>query len=161
MVAALAATAVVIGLGTTWAGSALATSPVSAAVTPAATTTGAVTGYQGLCLDDRSASTTNSNPIQVDTCNGSAAQSWTSNGTTLQVLGKCLDVNAAGTANGTTVDLYDCNGTGAQVWVHQSNGAYLNPNSGKCLDDTGYGGSGTQSQIWACSGNSNQSWSLP
>src|SRR5882757_8173349 len=88
MVAALAATAVVIGLGTTWAGSALATSPVSAAVTPAATTTGAVTGYQGLCLDDRSASTTNSNPIQVDTCNGSAAQSWTSNGTTLQVLCK-------------------------------------------------------------------------
>src|SRR5258708_482601 len=61
MVAALAATAVVIGLGTTWAGSALATSPVSAAVTPAATTTGPITGYQGLCLDDRSASTTNSN----------------------------------------------------------------------------------------------------
>jgi chitinase len=77
------------------------------------------------------------------------------------VLGKCLDVNGAGTANGTTVDLYDCNGTGAQVWVHQSNGAYLNPNSGKCLDDTGWGASGTQSQIWACSGNSNQSWSLP
>src|SRR6202035_5595330 len=79
----------------------------------------------------------------------------------LMVLGKCLDVNGAGTANGTTVDLYDCNGTGAQVWVHQSNGAYLNPNSGKCLDDTGWGGSGTQSQIWACSGNSKQSWSLP
>src|ERR1700691_5740022 len=34
------------------------------------TTTGQITGYQGLCLDDRSASTANFNPIQVYTCNG-------------------------------------------------------------------------------------------
>jgi chitinase len=118
--------------------------------------------FNGLCLDDRSASTTNFNPVQVYTCNGTNAQQWTlTSGNQLQVLGKCLDVAGAGTANGTAVDLYDCNGTGAQVWVHQSNGAYLNPNSGKCLDDTGWGGSGTQTQIWACSGNTNQSWSLP
>jgi chitinase len=118
--------------------------------------------YNGLCLDDRGASTTNFNPVQVYTCNGTNAQQWTlTSSNQLMTLGKCLDVAGAGTANGTTVDLYDCNGTGAQVWVHQSNGAYLNPNSGKCLDDTGWGGSGTQSQIWACSGNSNQSWSLP
>ncbi len=127
------------------------------------TVTGPVTGYQGLCLDDRSASTANNNPIQVYTCNGTAAQSWTydSTATTLQVLGKCLDVAGAGTANGTLVGLYDCNGTGAQVWQHQSNGEYLNPNSGKCLDDTGYGGSGTQVQIWTCGDSSNQQWSLP
>ena len=118
--------------------------------------------YNGLCLDDRSASTTDFNPIQVYTCNGTNAQQWTlTSSNQLMVLGKCLDVDGAGTANGTTVDLYDCNGTGAQVWVHQSDGAYLNPNSGKCLDDTGFGGSGTQSQIWACTGSSNQSWSLP
>jgi chitinase len=80
---------------------------------------------------------------------------------TLEVLGKCLDVDGAGTANGTTVDLYTCNGTGAQDWVPQSNGSLVNPNSGKCLDDTGYGGSGTQVQIWACTGNSNQEWTLP
>jgi chitinase len=118
--------------------------------------------YNGLCLDDRGASTTNFNPVQVYTCNGTNAQQWTlTSSNQLMTLGKCLDVAGAGTANGTTVDLYDCNGTGAQVWVHQSNGAYVNPNSGKCLDDTGWGGSGTQSQIWACSGNTNQSWSLP
>ena len=80
---------------------------------------------------------------------------------TLQVLGKCLDVAGAGTANGTTVDLYACNGTGAQSWVHQSNGELVNPNSGKCLDDTGFGGSGTQVQIWACADSSNQQWNLP
>jgi chitinase len=124
--------------------------------------TGPITGYQGLCLDDRGASTANFNPIQVYTCNGTNAQQWTvASGNTLQVLGKCLDVDGAGTANGTTVDLYDCNGTAAQVWVPQSDGALLNPNSGKCLDDTGFGGAGTQSQIWSCTGGSNQQWTLP
>ena len=127
-----------------------------------ATATGPITGYQGLCLDDRSASTANFNPIQVYTCNGTNAQSWTvnSNGT-LTVLGNCLDVAGAGTANGTKVDLYPCNGTGAQSWVHQSNGELVNTNSGKCLDDTGFGGSGTQVQIWACADSSNQQWNMP
>ncbi|MEY9864359.1 chitinase [Catenulispora sp. GAS73] len=129
---------------------------------PPPTGTGPITGYQGLCLDDRSASNANFNPVQVYTCNGSNAQSWTvTSANTLQVLGKCLDVNAAGTANGTKVDLYDCNGTGAQTWVPQSNGELLNPNSGKCLDDTGFGGSGTQVQIWACAASANQKWNLP
>jgi chitinase len=124
--------------------------------------TGQITGYQGLCLDDRSASTADFNPIQVYTCNGTNAQDWTvnSNGT-LTVLGNCLDVAGAGTANGTLVDLYPCNGTGAQSWVHQSNGELVNTNSGKCLDDTGYGGSGTQVQIWACADTANQQWNLP
>jgi chitinase len=124
--------------------------------------TGAITGYEGLCLDDRSASTANFSPIQVYTCNGTSAQNWTvASGNTLQVLGKCLDVDAAGTANGTAVDLYTCNGTAAQVWVPQSNGELLNPNSGKCLDDTGFGGSGTQVQIWSCADSSNQQWKIP
>jgi chitinase len=126
-------------------------------------TTGQITGYGGLCLDDRSASTANFNPIQVYTCNGTGAQQWTVPGDgTLRVLGKCLDVNAGGTANGTTVDLYDCNGTGAQTWQPQGNGALLNPQSGKCLDDTGWSTTpGTQVQIWSCTGGANQSWTLP
>jgi hypothetical protein len=124
--------------------------------------TGPVVGYEGLCLDDRGASTAEYNPIQVYTCNGTGAQQWTVEpNNTLEVLGLCLDVDAAGTANGTLVDLYSCNGTGAQVWEPQPDGALLNPSSGKCLDDTGYGGSGTQLQIWSCSGNDNQSWTLP
>ena len=124
--------------------------------------TGEVTGYQGLCLDVRSASTADSTPVQVYTCNNSNAQQWTveSNGT-IQALGKCLDVAAAGTANGTLVQLYTCNGTGAQQWQAQSNGELVNANSGSCLDDTGYGGSGTQLQIWACGDTSNQQWNLP
>jgi hypothetical protein len=149
----------ILGVALAVAGTSLTLAPAASA----ANVTGPITGYQGLCLDDRSASTANLNPVQVYTCNGSSAQSWTVNGAgnTLQVLGKCLDVNSAGTANGTTVDLYACNGTGAQQWVPQSNGELLNPNSGKCLDDTGSGGSGTQAQIWSCTGSANQRWTLP
>jgi len=129
---------------------------------PPSGSTGPITGYEGLCLDDRSASTADFNPIQVYTCNGTNAQDWTvnSNGT-LTVLGNCLDVAGAGTANGTLVDLYPCNGTGAQSWVHESDGELVNTNSGKCLDDTGWGGSGTQVQIWACADTANQQWNLP
>src|ERR1700733_4517640 len=129
---------------------------------PPTGSTGPITGYEGLCLDDRSASTADFNPIQVYTCNGTNAQSWTvnSNGT-LTVLGDCLDVAGAGTANGTLVDLYPCNGTGAQSWTHESNGELVNTNSGKCLDDTGWGGSGTQVQIWACADSSTQQWNIP
>src|SRR3984957_11998867 len=99
--------------------------------------TGPITGYEGLCLDDRSASTADFNPIQVYTCNGTNAQSWTvnSNGT-LTVLGDCLDVAGAGTVNGTLVDLYPCNGTGAQSWVHESNGELVKTNSRAGLGHT-------------------------
>jgi hypothetical protein len=59
-------------------------------------------------------------------------------------------------------NLYDCNGTGAQVWQPQSDGALLNPESGKCLDDTGWSTTpGTQVQILSCTGGANQKWTLP
>jgi hypothetical protein len=126
--------------------------------------TGPITGYAGLCVDDRGAITTNYNPIQVYTCNNTPAQQWTvvQAGSTLHVLGKCMDIYAGGTADGTTVDLYDCNNTGAQVFIPQPDGALYNPQSGKCLDDTNWSTTpGTQLQIWDCTGNANQRWSLP
>ena len=125
---------------------------------------GPIVGYGGLCVDVRSASTANFTPVQVYTCNGTAAQQWTvvQAGSTLHALGKCMDINGGGTANGTTVDLYDCNNTAAQVFIPQSNGSLYNPQSGKCLDDTGWSTTpGTQLQIWDCTGNANQHWSLP
>jgi hypothetical protein len=126
-------------------------------------TTGPITGYEGLCVDVRGASAAEYTPVQVYTCNGTAAQQWTvvEAGSTLQALGMCMDIDAGGTADGTTVDLYTCNDTAAQVFIPQSNGSLYNPQSGKCLDDTGYGGSGTQLQIWDCTGNANQDWVLP
>ncbi|HEY4021449.1 MAG TPA: ricin-type beta-trefoil lectin domain protein [Pseudonocardiaceae bacterium] len=124
--------------------------------------TGPITGYAGLCLDDRAASTANYNPVQVYTCNGTSAQRWTVANGTVQALGKCLDVNGGGTANGTLVDLYDCNGTGAQTWQPQANGELVNPQSGKCLDDPGSSTTpGTQQQIWDCGNAANQRWNVP
>lgn len=125
--------------------------------------TGPINGYNGLCVDVRGAKRANSTPVQVYTCNGTTAQQWTvvQADSTLHALGKCMSINQGGTADGTTVDLYSCNSTAAQVFIPQSGGALYNPQSGKCLDDTGYGGSGTQLQIWDCTGNANQRWSLP
>jgi len=126
--------------------------------------TGPITGYDGLCVDDRSASTANYNPVQVYTCNGTDAQQWTFDQAddTLQVLGMCLDIYAGGTTDGTLVDLFYCDGSGAQVWQPQSDGALYNPQSGKCLDDTNWSTTpGTQLQIWDCTGNANQQWALP
>jgi len=125
--------------------------------------TGPITGYEGLCVDVRGASTAEFTPVQVYTCNGTDAQQWTvvQAGSTLHALGMCMDINGGGTADGTTVDLYTCNDTGAQVWEPQSDGALYNPQSNKCLDDTNWGGSGTQLQIWDCTGNANQQWNLP
>ena len=140
--------------------------PLTGSLTETTTTaphTGPVTGIAGLCLDDKSAATTNGTPIQIYTCNGTAAQQWTvTSDHRLTVLGKCLDITGAGTTNGTKVQLYDCNGTGAQVWEPQPNGALRNPLSGRCLDDPAATTTpGTQLQIYDCNGTAAQDWRLP
>jgi hypothetical protein len=125
---------------------------------------GPITGLDGLCVDDRGASSANFTPVQLYTCNGTNAQQWTvvESGSTLQAFGKCMDIDAAGTADGTTIDLYTCNDTAAQVFIGQSDGALYNPQSGKCLDDTNWSTTpGTQLQIWDCTGSPNQQWTLP
>ncbi|MCW2932039.1 MAG: Beta,3-glucanase [Actinomycetia bacterium] len=126
--------------------------------------TGPITGYDGLCVDVRGATSADFTPVQAYTCNGTNAQMWTvvQAGSTLHALGKCLDIDGGATADGTTVDLYDCNDTAAQVFIPQSDGTLYNPQSGKCLDDTNWSTTpGTQLQIWGCSGSANQRWKLP
>lgn len=123
----------------------------------------AISGYAGLCLDVRNASSANATPIQLWSCNGSAAQQWTADraANTLRVLGKCFDVTGGATANGTLVSLYDCNGTGAQVWVPRPDGSLYNPQSSRCLDVPGWSTAwGTQVEIWDCTGAANQQWGL-
>ena len=129
---------------------------------PTTTHTGPITGYQGSCADVRGGTSADRTPVQLYGCNGTAGQQWTVPGDgTVTALGKCLDVTAGGTVNGTLVQLYSCNGTGAQQWQSQADGSVLNPQSGRCLDDTGFGGAGTQLEIWDCNGGANQKWILP
>ncbi|WP_194904330.1 ricin-type beta-trefoil lectin domain protein [Catenulispora rubra] len=121
---------------------------------------GQITGYAGLCVDVPAAN--DGTAVQVYSCNGTAAQSWTVHlDGTLQALGKCLDVRGGATGDATPVQVYACNGTGAQQWAPQANGELVNPPSGKCLDDTASGGSGTQLIIYTCHGGTNQKWVLP
>lgn len=116
-----------------------------------------------LCVDDRNSGTTNGNPVQIWTCNGTGAQQWSigSDGT-IGALGGCLDAAGSGTANGTLVQWYTCNGTAAQVWNPGANGSLVNPNSGKCLDDPDSSTTtGTQLQLYTCNGTAAQNWTLP
>ncbi|MEV0186123.1 DUF5010 domain-containing protein [Streptomyces sp. NPDC050625] len=122
-----------------------------------------ITGYGGKCADVAGADTADGTAIQLYTCNGTAAQTWTKAADgSLKALGKCMDVTGGGTANGTKVQLYTCNDTGAQQWRPGASGSLVNPQSGRCLDATGPSSAdGTRLQIWDCAGSANQSWILP
>ncbi|MBI9115128.1 glycoside hydrolase family 16 protein [Sanguibacter suaedae] len=114
------------------------------------------------CLDVPWAQTQDGTAVQVATCNGNAAQSWTrGDDGTVRALGKCLDVAGGATASGTSVQLWSCNGSGAQRWTHNaSTGTLRNPQSGRCLDASGglpaY--DGQRVQIWDCNGTGAQRW---
>jgi len=125
---------------------------------------GEVIGDGGLCLDVRGEATANGTPLQLYGCNHSGSQQTTyTAANSVQVLGKCLDAANGGTANGTLVQLYDCNGTASQTWIASTNGALLNPQSGRCLDDPN--GNTTpgavQLQLYDCNGSAAQAWKLP
>ncbi|MDI5973813.1 lectin [Streptomyces sp. SL13] len=115
-----------------------------------------------LCLDDANSSTTSGNPVQIWTCNASAAQNWTPGADgTLRTLGGCLDAANSGTADGTKVQWYACNGSGAQVWTPGNNASFVNPESGKCLDDPNSSTTtGTQLQLYTCNASTAQRWTL-
>ncbi|GAA2582152.1 hypothetical protein GCM10010399_09930 [Dactylosporangium fulvum] len=131
--------------------------------TAAAAGTGAITGYGGKCVDVAGANAANGTRVQLWTCNGTNAQSWTV-GTdgTIRALGKCLDVAGGSTADGAKVQLWDCNGTGAQQWVANAVRDIVSSQANKCLDATGVSSAdGTPLQIWTCAGGANQKWNVP
>jgi len=120
------------------------------------------TGHN-LCLDIPWADPTDSTQVQIATCSGNSAQTWTrgSDGT-IRALGACLDVRKSGTTNGTVVQVYHCNGTGAQQWVYDSSTQALrNPQSGKCLDvPSSQFNDGQKLQLWTCNATGAQRWTL-
>ncbi|MEU0549956.1 ThuA domain-containing protein [Micromonospora sp. NPDC005979] len=124
---------------------------------------GPVKGLAGKCLDVRSGATADGTQIQIYTCNGSTAQTWTvTPNSTIKALGKCLDVSGGGSADGTKIQLWTCNGTGAQNWAAQSDGSLRNTSSNKCLDVSGNNSAdSTVVHLWTCNGAANQKWTLP
>jgi hypothetical protein len=132
--------------------------------------TGAITSAlsAALCIDDRGGVETDRNPIQIYTCNGSAAQQWTITpqpGGILNTIsrdGKCLTVAGSGTTSGTAIDLYTCNGTAADYWTIDSDGQLWNPHAQMCLADPAASTSaGTQLIIYPCDYGDEQNWHRP
>ncbi|MGK5441761.1 ThuA domain-containing protein [Micromonospora sp. URMC 105] len=125
--------------------------------------TGPIKGLAGKCLDVRSSGTADGTQIQIYTCNGSGAQTWTvTPNSTIKAFGKCLDVSGGGSADGTKIQLWTCNGSGAQNWSAQADGTLKNPQSGKCLDVSGNNSAdGTAVHLWTCHTGANQKWTLP
>ncbi|RKF25296.1 lectin [Micromonospora globbae] len=125
--------------------------------------TGPIRGLAGKCLDVRGGGTADGTQIQIYTCNGTAAQTWSvTPNSTVRALGKCLDVSGGGSADGTKIQLWTCNGTGAQNWSAQADGTLRNPQSGKCLDVSGNNSAdSTPVHLWTCTGAANQKWTLP
>ncbi|MGW2853756.1 RICIN domain-containing protein [Streptomyces sp. NPDC001215] len=126
-----------------------------------------VEAAQGKCLDVQGGGKTNGTPVQIYTCNGSAAQQW-------QIFGyphgyalfnvnaqKCLDVQSGNAVNGTKIQIWSCNGSTAQQWNFDVRAAseLRNAATDKCLDlhkfDNGY-----DSWQWDCNGSDPQKFRL-
>ena len=122
---------------------------------------GPILGAAGKCIDDAGGGVDNGSTIQILTCNGTGAQSWSWNSGdgTLRALDKCMDVTGGATASGTAVQLWECNGTGAQEWRWRQQSRLVNPQSGRCLDVVGAGGE--RLQISDCDDTARQIWRLP
>ncbi|MFJ8693307.1 ricin-type beta-trefoil lectin domain protein [Streptomyces roseolilacinus] len=124
---------------------------------------GTLTGLAGKCLDVAGGATADGTPVQLHTCNGTAAQRWTfaADGS-VRAFGKCLDVTGGSTADGAPAQLYACNGTGAQRWAYDAATRDLvNTAADKCLDVRDRSSAdGTRTQIWTCTGGDNQKWTF-
>ncbi|GAA1551979.1 hypothetical protein GCM10009827_085790 [Dactylosporangium maewongense] len=124
-------------------------------------------GYAGKCLDNRSGTMADGNPIQIWDCTANVplAQTWAllDDGMLHSTTSMCLDITGGGTANGTKVQLYTCNGTPAQTWRRGPNNTLVNPASGRCLDlINGNTTNGSAVQIYDCVPNTTaQVWILP
>ncbi|MGY0065310.1 PQQ-dependent sugar dehydrogenase [Streptomyces sp. QTS137] len=127
------------------------------------TWSGSVKGVNGKCLDVDGGGSADGTKVQLWTCNGTAAQTWTLAGDgTFRALGKCLDVSGGASADGTKVQLWTCNGTGAQRWAPQPDGTVRNLQSARCLDASGgTWNDGTPVHLWTCHTGPNQKWTLP
>ncbi|MFD0592851.1 ricin-type beta-trefoil lectin domain protein [Catellatospora coxensis] len=127
------------------------------------TGTSPITGLAGKCIDVAGAATANGTAIQLYTCNGTGAQSWTRDSSgRLSSLGKCLDIAGPNAANGTLTHLWDCHTGTSQKWTYNSSTQqFVNQFSGTCLDvKDNSSADGARLQIWSCTTGANQKWTF-
>jgi hypothetical protein len=140
--------------------SASASAPVSPSspatpAPPASDRTGTIKAASGRCLALGGLLGLDGSPVQVAGCADRPAQKFTlaADGT-LQVSGRC----ATATADG-TVRIAGCGDADSGQWRSGPSGALVNAAAGRCLVDPGQTGATTR--VAACTGSSDQSWTLP
>ncbi|MGW1804633.1 RICIN domain-containing protein [Streptomyces sp. NPDC002078] len=123
-----------------------------------------VEAAKGKCLDVQGGKTDNGTPVQIYTCNNSAAQEWKfwgayDGGYALYNTNarKCLDVKSGDDANGTKIQLWSCNGSPAQQWDFdvRAAGELRNAATDKCLDLHTFD-NGNDAQLYTCNGTDAQ-----
>ena len=116
-----------------------------------------IKGFNSMCLDDAGAWETVGNPVDLYTCNGTAAQKWSYSSSELHVFGLCLSDTGG---SGSKVSITKCTGAATETWTHPSNGEYVLKSNGLCLTDPGSSTTaGTVQVIRACKATANQKWS--
>ncbi|UYQ61940.1 ricin-type beta-trefoil lectin domain protein [Streptomyces peucetius] len=122
-----------------------------------------VPGAKGSCLDVAGGGKVNGTPVQIYTCNNSAAQQWTLEGSEddlhLRNVGsqKCLDVAGNASANGTKIQISDCYKSKGQSWKGdvRATSPLKSVSTGKCLDLRAFTKS-TDARLWDCTDASAQ-----
>ncbi|WP_229864661.1 ricin-type beta-trefoil lectin domain protein [Streptomyces djakartensis] len=120
-------------------------------------------GASDKCLDVAGGKKDNGTPVQIYTCNGSAAQKWQISGDTLvnSNSGKCLTVKGGASTNGTAVVIMPCTSGVSQKWEYGTHGItrLYNPATDSCLDLVDYTNS-RDGRMWECTGKKQQQFDI-
>jgi beta-glucosidase len=116
----------------------------------------------GRCLNDSGNKSANGTPVDIWTCNGSAAQHWTAGqDRTLRMHGKCLSISGSAKVNGSKLVLGTCGEYASQQWSVGTGAALVNGTAAKCLAGPSTGSNGSRPWLSSCAGKSSQKWTLP
>jgi hypothetical protein len=103
--------------------------------------------------------------LQLWSCNGTAAQSFTYDTAkkTLAIGGFCVDAGGEAAEPGDALRLSPCKDAASQTWYIRQNGGYVEfvGNGEVCMDvKDAASDDGTPLIAWPCHGQANQSWSM-
>jgi ricin-type beta-trefoil lectin protein len=119
---------------------------------PAADRSGTITAASGRCLMRGGLLGVDGSPVQVAGCGVASTFTLAADGT-LRVSGRCAQVTGD-----STVRIDDCDGQASAQWRQGPGDSLVNPASNQCLTDPGHSGATTKAV--ACTGGSEQSWTL-
>ena len=115
-------------------------------------------GIAAMCVAAAGSPPAPGSQVVFNNCDDSASQNWTIEPDgSIQLNGLCMDGVTGQAVLNTCVS-----GTTSQQWVQGPGGTVVNQASGSCLDDPGASTTqGTQLDVVACNGSTQQVWPLP